>query len=185
MLDSYELDSDLQLKLLSINDAKALLGCVNTSRSQLSKYLYWIDDVRDLKGASDYLSARVNSKVPHAKWFQIHYQKEFAGVFGIKSINGAGVAEVGYWLSMDAQGNGNMGKIVNNLPHILTGTASRVIEFRCLAQNKASIAVANKAGARLVKVVPDFQYMNGVMQDLLVYQVSIESFLTNSAHQEH
>jgi len=185
MLDNYRLDSDLQLKLLSIEDGKALLDCVNRSRAQLSKFLYWVEDVKDLKGASDYLSARVNSKAPNAKWYQIRYQEKFSGVFGVKSINGAGVVEIGYWLSTCAQGQGNMRKIVDKLPHLLAGTESRVIEFRCLVQNKASISVAEKSGASLTKVVPEFLYMNGAMQDLLVYQVSIESFLTSNANHEH
>ena len=185
MLDNYLLDSDLQLKLLSVDDASALLDCVNLSRSQLSRYLYWVDDVKDLKGASDYLSARVNSKAPYAKWYQVCYQNQFSGVFGVKSINSAGIVEVGYWLSTYAQGYGNMAKIVNKLPHLLEGTQCRVIEFRCLVQNEASISVAKKAGASLAKIVPEFLYMNGAMQDLLVYQVAIESLLTKSVDYEH
>ncbi len=83
------------------------------------------------------------------------------------------VAELGYWLSSDAQGNGIISQVIARVPSILKNTSAKVVEFRCLEQNVASINIALKSGASLVDTIPDFAFANNTMQQLNIYRVGL------------
>ncbi|MBE0359587.1 hypothetical protein PALI_a0865 [Pseudoalteromonas aliena SW19] len=59
------------------------------------------------------------------------------------------------------------------MPNILKNTSAKVIEFRCLEQNVASINIALKSGASLVDTIPDFAFANNTMQQLNIYRVGL------------
>lgn len=83
------------------------------------------------------------------------------------------VAELGYWLSSDAQGNGIISQVIASVPIILKNTSAKVIEFRCLEQNVASIKIALKSGASLVGTIPNFVSVGNTRQQLNIYQVAL------------
>ena len=166
-----------KIELLSLEegDSLTILNLVESSRSQLGKYLYWVDDVQDEISAHQYIAERLHSGLSGSRWFKIKFNAQVCGVFAIKSIStDSGVAEVGYWLSHAVHGNGIMAKIIAHLPSfLLESTDAKIIEFRCLEKNIASISVAKKLGAKFVDVIPNYSNTENKSQDLHIYQLQM------------
>ncbi len=99
------ISTDIALKKLETTDALALLNAVELSRVNLSKYMPWEKRVVDLDGAYSYIESRLNSGVEGSEWFAVCFKSQFAGVFGVKSIDRESkVCELGYWLADNARG---------------------------------------------------------------------------------
>jgi ribosomal-protein-serine acetyltransferase len=168
------ISSDIRLSQLNITDASQILALVDANRSQLEQFLYWVQKVNCENTARDYIQQRVDSGLPQAQWFKIIFKNKPSGVFAIKSVSAKGhVAELGYWLSADAQGYRVISSIILQLPQLLGESGAKIIEFRCLSENVSSIAVAENAGARLVKSRPNFMTINELSQDLNIYRAEL------------
>lgn len=170
----HQLSEQLKLKPLVMDDAQALFAEISKHRAQLAKYLYWVDSVTDIASAERYINERINSRLPDATWFAIIKEEQLSGVFGIKYIDrDKQLAEVGYWLSASAQGKGVISKIIAYIKALLKQHQVRDLAIACLAQNSASIRVAEKAGGKLVSVEPEAMVIDGQAQALLTYQINL------------
>ena len=164
----------IKLAPLVESDAADILKAVNLSRASLGKFLPWVEGVNNIESAKKYILDRVNSELNGSRWFKIYYKDNLSGVFAIKSIcPELNIAELGYWLSSDAHGNGIISQIISKAPQLLTSTHVKFIEFRCLEKNAASIKVALKSGALLVDVIPNFLVADNVLQNLNIYRTPV------------
>ena len=165
----------IKLAPLVESDAADILKAVNLSRASLGKFLPWVEGVNNIESAKKYILDRVNSELNGSRWFKIYYKDNLSGVFAIKSIcPELNIAELGYWLSSDAHGNGIISQIISKAPQLLTSTHVKFIEFRCLEKNAASIKVALKSGALLVDVIPNFLVVDNVLQNLNIYRTPVK-----------
>ncbi|MBH0026257.1 GNAT family N-acetyltransferase [Pseudoalteromonas sp. SWN29] len=169
----------IKLAPLVESDAADILKTVNLSRASLGEFLPWVEEVNNIESAKKYILDRVNSGLNGSRWFKIYYKDlnlpdNFSGVFAVKSIcPDLNIAELGYWLSSVAQGNGIISQVIAKVPSILKNTSTKVIEFRCLEQNVASIKIALKSGASLVNTIPNFVSVDNTLQQLNIYQVTL------------
>ena len=164
----------IKLAPLVESDAEDILKTVNLSRASLGKFLPWVEGVNNIESAKKYILDRVNSGLNGSRWFKIYYKDNLSGIFAVKSIcPELNVAELGFWLSSDAQGNGIISQVITRVPIILKNTSAKVIEFRCLEQNVASIKIALKSGASLVGTIPNFVSVSNTRQQLNIYQVDL------------
>ena len=171
----FEVTNKIKLIKLTESDALNIYNLVDQSRDELGEYLYWVKDVIDPDTAKHYISQRINSGLRGASWFKIQFNCNDCGVFAIKSIcDTTGVAELGYWLSHHFYKNGIMTLIIKSLPHNLKqNTNAKIIEFRCLEENFASISIAQKSGAVLVDSLPNYMEIANSNQKLNIYQSRI------------
>jgi len=167
-----QISKHIHLKPLLESDASVILNLVNKNRMLLSQFLYWVKDVECIHSARIYIKERIHSGLTGAHWFTVYVNGHASGVFAIKSIcQQSLVAELGYWLCSSVHGHGIINQIINNFSKIMLNDNVNALEFRCLEQNKASINVALKAGAKLVDFIPEFMMANGVKQDLNIYRL--------------
>lgn len=151
----YDISPYLNLTPLNIKQASVLLEAVELSRESLETYLPWAASVTDLDGAKKYISERL--AMSDSRYISIMYHHQFIGVFAVKSVEAPNTCEIGYWLCEKARGNAIMDKVLRvMLPRLQKELAMRYIEFHCLDFNVASIKIAQRAGAKLVRryVVP-------------------------------
>lgn len=168
------ISEQITLTPLTESDAAQVLLLVDTNRHNLNKYLYWVNDVHCIQSAAQYISDRVNSGFNGAHWFKINLNGVFCGVFAIKSVCvDSLIAEVGYWLCNSARKRGVINQIITKLSSSFVLEGAKLLEFRCLENNIASINIALKAGAELVDSISDFMVIDGMNQDLQVYRVSL------------
>jgi len=172
---NIEVTNKIILTSLTESDAQSIFMLVEQSRAELGEYLYWVENVIDIKSAKEYISKRINSGLSGATWFKIQFNNEDCGIFAIKYIcEKTGVAELGYWLSHHFYKNAIISSIVAKLPQfLLHETNAKIIEFRCLEENLASISIAKKSGAVLIKSQPNFMTIANSNQNLNIYQVVI------------
>ncbi|MEL0634989.1 GNAT family N-acetyltransferase [Pseudoalteromonas carrageenovora] len=165
----------IKLAPLVEGDAANILKAVNLSRASLGKFLPWVEGINNIESAKKYILDRVNSGLNGSRWFKIDYKDNLSGVFAIKSIcPELYIAELGYWLSNDAQGNGIISQIITKASQLLMNTHARFIEFRCLERNEASIKVALSSGVLLVDVIPNFLVADDVWQNLNIYRAAVK-----------
>ena len=169
-----QIAENIKLAPLVESDAADILKAVNVSRASLGKFLPWVEGVNNIESAKKYILERVNSGLNGSQWFKIYYKDNLSGVFAIKSIcPDFNIAELGYWLSCDAQGNGIISKVITKASQLLMNTHAKFIEFRCLERNEASIKIALSSGALLVDVIPNFLVADNVLQNLNIYRTPV------------
>ncbi|MCG7545046.1 GNAT family N-acetyltransferase [Pseudoalteromonas sp. MM17-2] len=168
--------SAITLDLLRGSDAAALYHAVEQSREHLSRSMPWERNIVDNASAKHYITQRLNSPLPGAKWFAIYFHSEFAGVFAIKHIDPhTQVCELGYWLANIARGHRVIDSILAYIiPYLRAREDVHFVHFHCLEDNLASINIAQRAGAVLktkianqLGVAKDTQYM-------CIYQLAIK-----------
>ncbi|MBB1486598.1 GNAT family N-acetyltransferase [Oceanospirillum sediminis] len=165
----------ITLEPLAVSDAEAIFLLIDSSRESLSQYLYWVDSVTDIATTRKYIQSRVCSGLDGAAWYRIKFLSENVGVFGIKSVDVEKQrAEIGYWLHSDYQGNGIITQSVSGIAqHLKRNRAVRYLEIRCLEKNKASIAVAVRAGGQHSGTISGYNTIGGALQDLYIYTVPL------------
>ncbi|WP_462158797.1 GNAT family N-acetyltransferase [Pseudoalteromonas sp. GB56] len=164
----------LCLAPLTKADAEIIHELVNRNRVQLREFLYWVDEVICVQSARAYITQRVDSGLPNAHWFKVHFNNKVCGVFAIKSVcEETYTAELGYWLCSSVHGNGLINKIIEHLVLLVPSLQVEVIEFRCLELNHASISVALKSGAHFVQSIPNYMVANNVTQSLNIYRLEL------------
>lgn len=156
----------LQLQPLVTDHAAGLWPLIAENKTDLAQYLPWAAAVVDEQSTLSYLQSRINSEEPGAAWWLILQQGKYAGVLGLKAIRRlamaelpAGpaqlanqperqVAEIGYWLGAAFRGQQLMPQLLTALgTYLHQQQLAELLEFRCLADNHASIRLVTKVGA--------------------------------------
>lgn len=158
-----------------MSDAPALFKAIDTSRKRLHRYLHWVEWVTDLASTEQYIKQRITSNLNNACWYGVHVDEKLQGVFGIKYVNTqTHIAELGYWLSDQASGKGVISAAIEAVSkHLSAEYGTRIIEFRILEQNTASIHIAKKFDAQLVERRAFDSISTLSEQQLLIYHAPI------------
>ncbi|MCG9553434.1 GNAT family N-acetyltransferase [Vibrio sp. Isolate31] len=159
---------------LSVGHAQAMFEVVQQEREYLSRYLYWVDEVKDVDTMTRYIQQRVGFPENVARWYTIWVDDKIAGVFGIRTIDEhRSSSEVAYWLTREAQGHNITCICIEQAKAQLKQEHGiRTLEIHCLQGNAASQHIAKKCGGQLKKVSPSYCIQDGVEQNLLIYHLS-------------
>lgn len=167
-----KITDEISLEELRVIDADALFQEIEDNRKMLEQYLYWAKNVVDLDTTRQYIAERVNSDKAGSDWSKIVFNGKAVGVFGIKSICGEILeAKIGYWLSKTAQGHGIISQAIASVSQYLKKQGVENLKITCLHENKSSIAVAKRAGAKHVETIPQYMTINGKTQHLNIYKM--------------
>ncbi|WP_444945978.1 GNAT family N-acetyltransferase [Microbulbifer sp. VTAC004] len=166
---------NILLKPLTDGDAQEIHLLIEQNRSLLAKYLYWVESIKDLSSTRGYLRQRIYSNNTGAAWYKIIVEGKISGIFGIKEVNPQKqYAEIGYWLSAHCQGRGVMTRVVEKIcAHLKNSQGIQQLGIQCLSENKASIAIAKRAGGIHTDTVANYYTIDGKVQDLKIYTVAL------------
>lgn len=164
---------ELQLAPLQTADAAQLWPLIAENKPDLAQFLPWAAAVVDEQSTANYLQSRISSTEPAAAWWLILHQGHSAGVLGLKAIrnleisawpakpapqsqpSALQVAEIGYWLGAAFRGRQRIQYLLQQLGRYLyQQQLAQLLEFRCLADNHASIRLVTKAGAVYSGTIP-------------------------------
>ena len=176
------ISDNVSLAALTVEDAPDIFELVEAERDMLTRFLYWVPAVTDLPSARRYITERIGSDEPCAMWWKFVVYGRTAGVFGVKSINAEqGCAEVGYWLATTAHGMGAVSNSIRTVSkHLRDIHDVQFLDMQCLHDNRASIAVAHRAGGVHFETVSDYLTMDGKLQDLLIFRAEIPPSIHDS-----
>jgi ribosomal-protein-serine acetyltransferase len=144
-------DDDVFLRLHEMRHAEELFRLSDQNREHLRPWMPWIDGTTSVDDTRGYLRGVVeNFTVGREYGFAITERGEHVGSIGLRVVDDASEAEIGYWISAGAQGRG-----------LITRATEAVIRFAfedlglnrvvilCAVQNKRSRAVPERLGFTL------------------------------------
>ena len=178
-----KVDSDVELRQLSEQDAKPLLHLIDRNRRYLREWLPWLDDTTSVIDTLQFINAVTNKALENKGYtFGILHCGVLAGVIAQHQMDHANrAAEMGYWLDADRQGLG-----------VMTRAAARLVEFtfdkqdcnrvvvRCAAENRKSRGIPERLGFVQEGMLRDAEWLYDHFVDLAVYSMLKREWMKRS-----
>ncbi len=163
----------LMLRKRSHGDDTAIWETVNDNRDFLREYLFWVDGTTsfsDVYAATDMFARFWDDDTEWCYDIFCRSDNRLIGCIGAHRINFMNQsAELGYWLSRSATGNGYMTEAVEALEKELFEKGLHRLAILCDEHNHASAAVAKRAGYDLESIAKEALYHYTGLHDCLVF----------------
>lgn len=178
----YRVDNDLQLKLLSYEDAPAVFAMTEESRLYLREWLPWLDAITKEEDTKAYIRSSLHG---YAEGTQMNtlilYQGRPAGIAGFNQIDARNrTAYIGYWLHQPFQGLGIMTKAARGLTdYAISELGMNRVEISAAVENQKSRTVAEKAGYRYEGTRRQSEWLYDHFVDHAVYGMLAEEWEIN------
>lgn len=168
----YEVDNEIQLKLITQNDGEEIFAFVDRSRSYLREWLGWIDNtktVEDTRAFAAYNLERFAKR--EGLDTAIYYKGQFVGKVAINTINWSlKKCEIGYFLDEKFQGEGIMTRAVKGIIDIAFHEYKlEKVEIRAAVENKKSRHIAERLGFMLEGTIRNAEWLYDHYVDHAVY----------------
>ncbi|HEU5140747.1 MAG TPA: GNAT family protein [Bacillales bacterium] len=161
---TYRLDEESYLKLLDLEDTKAVFALVDSNRDHLRQWLPWVDDTRNAADSRVFIEG-AKKQFAENNGFQvgIWYKGELAGVAGFHEMDWKDrKTEIGYWLGESFQRNGLMTKTCRALlDHAFGSLELNRVEICCGTGNVKSQGVPERLGFTKEGTIRDNERVNG------------------------
>ena len=163
----------VELELLNLNHAAALLQLRNSNYEHLVQWLSWVDGMQTVEHFEDYICRcrqRYNEKleVPLA----IVVNGELAGRIGLNYFDINNAAAIGYWLGKKFEGRGVITKACQAIiDYGFTERNLNRIEIKCAAGNVRSQAVPERLGFTKEGLLRQAELLKTGYVDLYIYSL--------------
>ncbi|MFZ1977170.1 MAG: GNAT family protein [Bacteroidota bacterium] len=178
---TFDIDNALHLKLLEQSDAPELFALIDANRDHLRQWLPWIDANASINESISFIqSAELQQKENLSFQCGIYHHNTLAGVIGFHRIDWINrIAEIGYWLGDEFQGNGIMTKSCLTLVNyaFLNFGLNRV-QIRCASKNYRSQAVVKRLGFFEEGLLRQAEFLYDHYVDLIVYGITADIWKT-------
>ncbi|MEZ4412352.1 MAG: GNAT family protein [Gemmatimonadales bacterium] len=175
---------ETRLRSLRPSDAATLLAAVDADRAMFDRWLRWSGTVRSHEAAREFIvrAADLEQEGRGFHWGLWRGTVLLGGIpcWSIDPVHR--VAELGYWLSTDVQGQGlatTATRIV--VEHLFTQQHVNRVEFQCRTENVASRRVAERVGGQFEGVRRQSHWVAGAFRDHAVYAILAGDLLPASA----
>ena len=168
----YIIDENLELCLLSDDDAQALFDLTDQNREHLRQWLIWVDNIETISDARRYIRSSLGQLVDD-NGFQtgIWYRGTLSGIIGYQSVDWVHRSTtLGYWVGASCQGKG----LVTKACSALVDWAFREwrlnrVEIRCATGNDRSRAMPERLGFTQEGSLREAEWLYDHFVDLAVY----------------
>ncbi|MCR6105697.1 GNAT family N-acetyltransferase [Salipaludibacillus agaradhaerens] len=159
---TYEINDDIELRLLEVRHAHDLFALIDNSRGYLRTWLPWVDGTKNEVDSTAYIKETLQ-QFSQQNGFQagIWYKGELAGVIGLHGINWANKStSIGYWLGERYQGKGIMTAACQAVTtYCFTELALNRVEIRVATENQKSQAIPKKLGFQKEGCIRSAEYL--------------------------
>ncbi|MBD8497308.1 GNAT family N-acetyltransferase [Paenibacillus arenosi] len=113
----HKIDEELSLKLMEIKDAATIYELADRSRDYLREWLPWVDATTSVEDTKAFIQMCITGFAENKSLTTaILYKGKIVGVAGFNSITESNkIADIGYWLGAEYQGNGIMTRVAKAL----------------------------------------------------------------------
>jgi ribosomal-protein-serine acetyltransferase len=169
---SIDVDPHIRLRLLEGHEALQLFTLTDDNRSYLRRWLPWLDDNANSENTLRFIEGtRERHGNREAAELGIFYRDNLVGMAGLDPLDwGPRRAEIGYWLSEDAQGLGIMHHTCRALiDYAFDEFDLNRLEIRCAVHNQRSRAVAERLGFQCEGVLRQVEWLYDHFVDHALY----------------
>jgi ribosomal-protein-serine acetyltransferase len=178
----YQVNDEIQLRLLTIQAAEEVFTLTNTSRGNLREWLPWVDGTKTVDDTRSFIQAALNQFASN-NGFQtgIWYRGTLAGCIGLHEINWANRhSSIGYWLAERFQGQGIMTNSVRAVADIAFHEYKlNRIEIRAATDNRKSRAIPERLGFQNEGCVRQEEWLYDHFVDHIVYGMLSQDWTKN------
>jgi len=155
------------------------LDLVNQNRSELRRWLPWVDSVKSKEDALAFIQ-RTRKQWVNDEGFTagILYKGQLSGIAGFNSLNRKQKhVAIGYWLGTSYQGKGIMTKVCSHLvQYAFTAMGMNRIEIRTAVHNPKSRSIPERLGFTQEGIARQSAWVNERCIDYVVYSLLAEEW---------
>lgn len=176
----YEVDAEIQLKLITPNDAEEIFTFVDRSRQYLREWLGWVDHTKTVEDTRKF--AEMNLKKfanQEALDTAIIYNGQFVGKISINTINwNLKKAEIGYFLDESFQGDGIMTRAAKGIIDIAFNEYKlEKIEIHAAVGNTKSCQIPERLGFTKEGTIRKAEWLYDHYVNHVIYGLLVEEWL--------
>jgi len=180
---SHPIDDDIVLRLFEPHHAEALFVLSDRNREHLRPWLPWIENTHEVSDSRGYILAMrrgygAGTDLAIGIWFK----GELVGAIGLHRIDETNQsAEIGYWLSADAQGNGIVTRSCRAvLDYAFGDRALNRVTIRVDPRNAPSRAIPERLRFTEEGTLRQIQAHDDHFIDLVIYSMLASEWETQS-----
>lgn len=165
-------DDEIALHPRDPADAPEMFALVERDRDDLRAWLPWIDGARTLGEIRRYAQyAQAQSQAHLAFDYGIRLNDTLVGAIGLHAIDYANRSTaIGYWIAPNARGHGIVTRAARVLvAHAVGALEIHRLEIRCVVENAASRAVAERLGFAFEGILADAYFLHGEFRNIALY----------------
>ncbi|KST98916.1 GNAT family N-acetyltransferase [Lactococcus lactis] len=172
-LTKFQMKNDnVRLIFPDIHYAGELYEEIENNRIRLARWFPWADKVTSIDDEIENIkTARKNNAESTALIATILVNNKAVGVIDLHNINQTNKhAEIGYWISQSAQGQGIITECVNKISAIaFTELKLHKLSILVESENRKSCAVAKRVGFQYEATLKEHKLYKNSFKDYLVY----------------
>ncbi|TBL74525.1 GNAT family N-acetyltransferase [Paenibacillus thalictri] len=179
---SYNVNEEIQLRLLELRHTDELFALTDGNREQLRQWLPWVDGTVDTEHTKRFIQSTLaafagNNGIQAG----IFYKGNMAGCVGLHGIDwGNRKTSIGYWLGAEYQGHGIMtnacGTLVN---YVFSELNLNRVEIRAAEFNTRSRAIPERLGFVQEGKIRQAEWLADRYVDHIVYGMLREDWSMN------
>lgn len=165
-------DEDIELKLVTPDDAPRIFAVTDRDRAYLGEWLPWVENTRSVADSEGFVR-RAMDQMRRGEGFHacIEFRGEFAGIIGHVYLNPQDRrTELGYWLGHAFQGRGIMTRACRRLvDYAFESLGTNRVEIRTDVDNRKSRAIPERLGFVQEALLREAVHEHGEYRDVVMY----------------
>ena len=172
-------DGEIELRPLTVGDARRLFALVDADRTRLARWLPWVEDTRTERDSVRFIANAADERRRRRSLvLGLGVRGETVGTIGLHYIEWFDCsAEIGYWISASAEGRGYVTRAARALLGFSFGAAglNRIV-LRCAVGNERSRRLAERLGFQKEGVMREAHFVGGRFLDQHLYALLRREF---------
>lgn len=168
---TIQIDNQLLLRTYQPYDAQELFLCVDKNRAHLREFLPWVNATLKPQHSMDFIqNMLVQETAQKGIAMGIFLKEQLIGGIGMHDWDHyLKKAQIGYWLSKDAEGKGLMQRSATAfITFLFEHLGLNKIEIQFLPYNKRSGELTQRLHAKVEGVLRDSILINGSFEDVVI-----------------
>lgn len=150
-MEEIRVDDEIELRPHDERRAEALFRLTDENRERLRPWLPWVDETTSVADTERFIREMSRKRADGEEYgFEILHRGDLVGAIGLRVIVPIAEAEVGYWLSAGAEGQGIVSRSTRALLRFaFEDLGMHRVVIKCAAGNARSRAVPERLGFTL------------------------------------
>ncbi|MEI8271933.1 MAG: GNAT family protein [Paludibacter sp.] len=163
-------DQNIRLKEIGFEHLRPIFKTIDSQRDYLAEWLPFVELTLDISYTNQFIENYLNSDKINLT-FAITYQKQFAGIIGLKDTDlDNQKTEIGYWLSVNQQSHGIITNSCKTLiDYVFQSMNINRIQIKAATENLKSRAIPERLGFTFEGIERDAELHTRGFVDLAIY----------------